>query len=154
MNLSQRLTELRITLPAPGMPAGSYVPARHHGNLLHLSGHIPRREGKVVTGRVGQDMDLETARELARGLALELVASAALAAGGVDRLAGVVKLVVFVRSASGFDQQPAVANGASDQLVELFGEAGRHARSAIGVSELPLGAAVEVEGIFELEGGR
>jgi len=151
MTLTQRLAELGLTLPSPAAPAGSYVPARPHGGLLHLSGHIPRRAGAVVTGRVGDDMDVETARGLARQLALELVATAAQAAGGVDRLAGVVKLLVFVCSAPGFTQQPAVANGASDQLVEIFGEGGRHARSAIGVAELPLGAAVEIEAIFALE---
>jgi enamine deaminase RidA (YjgF/YER057c/UK114 family) len=99
---------------------------------------------------VGAEIDVETARGLARQVALDLVATAAEAAGGVDALAGVIKLVGLVRSAPGFDQQPAVINGASDQLVEIFGEPGRHARSAIGVSELPMGAAIEIEAIFEL----
>ncbi|MGO8686750.1 MAG: RidA family protein [Candidatus Dormibacteria bacterium] len=150
MTVSQRLAELGITLPPPTAPVGSYVPARRSGDLLHLSGHLAKREGRVVTGRVGADIRPETARELARQVALDLVATAASAAGGVDRLAGVVKLLGLVRSAPGFDGQPAVMNGASDLLVEIFGEPGRHARSAIGVSELPMGAALEVEAVFEL----
>ncbi len=150
MSASERLAELGLALPPPTTPVGSYVPARRAGNLLHLSGHLAKREGRVVSGRVGGDIELETARELARQVALDLVATAAEAAGGVDRLAGVVRLLGLVRSAPGFDQQPAVMNGASDLLVEIFGEAGRHARSAIGVSELPMGAALEVEAVFEL----
>lgn len=150
MRASERLTELGLALPPPTKPVGSYVPARRAGNLLHISGHLAKREGRVVTGRVGGEIELETARELARQVALDLVATAAEAAGGVDRLAGVVKLLGLVRSAPGFDQQPAVMNGASDLLVEVFGEAGRHARSAVGVSELPMGAALEVEAVFEL----
>jgi enamine deaminase RidA (YjgF/YER057c/UK114 family) len=150
VTVSRRLAELGITLPPPATPVGSYVPARRSGSLLHLSGHLAKREGRVVTGRVGADVEPETARELARLVALDLVATAAEAAGGVDRLAGVVRLLGLVRSAPGFDQQPAVMNGASDLLLEIFGEAGRHARSAVGVSELPLGAVLEVEAVFEL----
>ena len=150
MTASRRLAELGISLPGVTAPLGSYVPARRAGQLLHLSGHLAKRDGAVVAGRVGAEIDVETARGLARQVALDLVATAAEAAGGVDALAGVVKLVGLVRSAPGFDQQPAVINGASDQLVEIFGEPGRHARSAIGVSELPMGAAIEIEAIFEL----
>lgn len=150
MTVSRRLTELGITLPAATVPLGSYVPARRAGDLLHLSGHLAKRGGEVVAGRVGAEIDVETARELARQVALDLVATAAEAAGGVDRLAGVVKLVGLVRSAPGFDRQPAVLNGASDQLVEIFGEEGRHARTAMGVSELPMGAVLEIEAVFAL----
>ena len=150
MTLSQRLLDLGISLPRATVPLGSYVPARRAGDLLHLSGHLAKRDGTVVTGRVGAEIDVEAARLLARQVALDLVATAAEAAGGVDALSGVVKLVGLVRSAPGFDQQPAVINGASDVLVEIFGEPGRHARSAFGVSELPLGAAIEIEAIFEL----
>jgi enamine deaminase RidA (YjgF/YER057c/UK114 family) len=146
----RRLAELGISLPRAATPLGSYVPARRVGHLLHLSGHLAKRDGAVVTGRVGAEIDVETARGLARQVAVDLIATAAEAAGGVDALAGVIKLVGFVRSAPGFDQQPAVINGASDLLVEIFGEAGRHARSALGVSELPMGAAIEIEAIFEL----
>jgi enamine deaminase RidA (YjgF/YER057c/UK114 family) len=150
MTVSQRLAELGIALPQPAAALGSYLPARRAGDLLHLSGHLAKRDGQVVTGRVGAEVDVDTARELARQVALDLVATAAEAAGGVDGLAGVVKLVGLVRSAPGFDRQPAVLNGASDQLVEIFGAAGRHARSAIGVSELPMGAALEIEAVFSL----
>jgi NADH dehydrogenase len=148
--VSSRLAELGIRLPASPAAVGSYVPARRSGDRLHLSGHLSRRDGQVVTGRVGQDIDVKTARALARQVAIDLVGTAADAAGGVDRLAGVIKLTGWVCSAPGFTQQPAVVNGASDCLVEIFGEAGRHARSAIGVSELPLGAALEIEAVFSL----
>jgi enamine deaminase RidA (YjgF/YER057c/UK114 family) len=150
VTVSQRLTELGISLPQASAPLGSYLPARRAGQLLHLSGHLAKRDGAVVTGRVGAEIDVETARGLAGQVALDLVATAAEAAGSVDALAGVIKLVGLVRSAPGFDQQPAVINGASDRLVEIFGQAGRHARSAIGMSELPMGAAIEIEAIFEL----
>ena len=148
--VSRRLAQLGIRLPEATAPVGSYVPARRSGDLLYVSGYLSRRDGQVVSGRVGADIDVPAARELAREVALGLVATAAAAVGGVDGLNGVVKLTGMVRSAPGFDQQPAVINGASDCLVEIFGEAGRHARSAIGVSELPLGAAIEIEAIFSL----
>jgi len=150
MTPSGRLVELGISLPRATGALGSYVPARRAGQLLHVSGHLGKRDGTVVTGRVGAEITVDTARLLARQVAIDLVATAAEAAGGVDALSGVVKLVGLVRSAPGFDQQPAVINGASDLLVDIFGERGRHARSAVGVSELPLGAAVEIEAIFEL----
>jgi enamine deaminase RidA (YjgF/YER057c/UK114 family) len=150
MTVSQRLAELGVTLPPPATPLGSYVPARRAGDLLYLSGHLATRAGDVVTGRVGAEVDVDTAREMARQLALDLIATAAEAAGGVDGLAGVVTLVGLVRSAPGFDRQPAVLNGASDRLVEIFGAAGRHARTAVGVSELPLGAVLEISAIFAL----
>lgn len=150
MSVGERLAELGISLPKPTVALGSYVTARQAGDLLFLSGHLPRVDGRVVTGRVGDDVDLETARGLARQVAVDLVATAAAAAGGVDRLAGVVKLFGMVRSAPGFVQQPAVIDGASDQLVQIFGEPGRHARSAVGQAELPMGAVLEIEAIFLL----
>ncbi len=153
MSLTSRLRDLGLELPPAATPVGSYLPARRSGDLLHVSGHLSRRGGRVATGLVGGDVDVETARALARQTALELVATAAQAAGGPDRLAGVIKVVGFVRSAPGFDQQPAVVNGASDLLVEIFGESGRHARSALGVSELPLGAALEIEAVFAVAEG-
>jgi enamine deaminase RidA (YjgF/YER057c/UK114 family) len=148
--LSQRLTALGISLPPPAPPVGSYTLARRHGDLLHLSGHIAHRAGAVVTGRVGEEVTTEEARALAREVAIALLATAAAQAGGPDRLGGVVKLTAFVRSAPGFTDQPAVANGASDLFLELFGADGRHARSAVGVSELPLGACLEIEAIFSI----
>jgi enamine deaminase RidA (YjgF/YER057c/UK114 family) len=150
MSIRHRLAELGITLPEATTPMGSYVSARRVGDLLYLSGHVAKRDGAIVAGQVGADIDVETARLLARQIALDLVGTAAAAVGDVDRLAGVVKLLGLVRSAPGFDQQPAVINGASDVLVEIFGESGRHARSAVGVGDLPGGTAVEIEAIFEV----
>jgi enamine deaminase RidA (YjgF/YER057c/UK114 family) len=150
--LSDRLAALGLTLPAVNAPMASYVPARRAGTLLFLSGHVPRNGGSVVEGVVGGDVDPAAAHDLARAVALDLLASAASSLGSVDSIAGVVRITGFVRSAPGFGGQPAVINGASDLFVELFGERGRHARSAVGVSELPLGAALEIEAIFEITG--
>lgn len=151
--LSERLAALGLSLPPAQPPVASYVPARRHGDLLYLSGHVSRADGAVARGIVGDDVDTAAAAAMARAIALDLLASAAAAMGSVDALVGVVRLTGYVRSAPGFDGQPAVVNGASDLLVDLFGEAtGRHARSAIGVSELPLGAAVEIEAILEVRG--
>jgi enamine deaminase RidA (YjgF/YER057c/UK114 family) len=148
--VSDRLAALGLTLPQAQAPLASYLPARRAGDLLYLSGHVSRADGRVVAGVVGDDIDPTTAHGLARATALDLLASAAAALGSVDGVAGVVRITGFVRSAPGFDGQPAVINGASDLFVELFGERGRHARSAIGVNQLPLGAAVEIEAIFEI----
>ncbi len=150
--LGERLSQLGLALPATQPPLASYVPARRTGNLLLLSGHISRVDGVVARGIVGDDIDVATAAQMARDIALDLIASAAAAVGSVDALVGVVRITGYVRSAPGFDRQATVINGASDLLVELFGEAGRHARSAVGVSELPLGAAVEIEAILEVAG--
>ncbi|HEY7927435.1 MAG TPA: RidA family protein [Candidatus Dormibacteraeota bacterium] len=148
--LSERLAALGLSLPAAQAPVASYVPARRHAGLLYLSGHVSRADGRVVSGIVGGDIELATAVQLARAIALDILASAAAAMGSVDAVAGVVRLTGYVRSAPGFDGQPIVVNGASDVLVELLGEAGRHARSAVGVSALPLGAALEIEAILEV----
>jgi enamine deaminase RidA (YjgF/YER057c/UK114 family) len=150
--VSERLAALGLTLPPVGAPLASYVPARRSGRLLYLSGHVSRADGRVVAGVVGADIDAAQARALARAIALDLLATAAAALGSVDDIAGVVRLTGYVRSAPGFDGQPAVINGASELFVDVIGEAGRHARSAVGVSELPLGAAVEIEAIFEIAG--
>ena len=148
--LSDRLAALGLTLPAANAPLASYVPTRRAGDLHFLSGHVPRNGGGVVAGVVGGGVDLATARDLARTVALDLLASAAAALGSVDHIAGVVRITGFVRSGPGFGGQPAVINGASDLFVDLFGERGRHARSSVGVSELPLGAVLEIEAIFEI----
>jgi enamine deaminase RidA (YjgF/YER057c/UK114 family) len=150
--VSERLAALGLTLPPVGAPLASYVPARRSGRLLYLSGHVSRADGRVVAGVVGADIDAAQAWALARAIALDLLATAAAALGSVDDIAGVVRLTGYVRSAPGFDGQPAVINGASELFVDVIGEAGRHARSAVGVSELPLGAAVEIEAIFEIAG--
>ncbi len=148
--LSERLAALGLSLPPAQPPVASYVSARRHADLLYLSGHVSRADGRVVSGIVGDDVDLATAVQLARAIALDILASAAAALGSIDAVVGVVRLTGYVRSAPGFDGQPVVVNGASDAFVELLGEAGRHARSAVGVSELPLGAAVEIEAILEV----
>ncbi len=148
--LSEQLASRGLTLPKAQAPLASYVAARRHGELLYLSGHVCRGDEGVIRGVVGTDVDAAVAQQLARTVALDLLASAAAALGSVDRIAGVVRITGYVRSAPGFDGQPAVVNGASDLFVELFGERGRHARSAIGVSELPLGATLEIEAIFEV----
>jgi enamine deaminase RidA (YjgF/YER057c/UK114 family) len=150
--VSERLAALGLTLPPVGAPLASYVPARRSGRLLYLSGHVSRADGRVVAGVVGADIDAAQAQALARAIALDLLATAAAALGSVDDVAGVVRLTGYVRSAPGYEGQPAVINGASELFVDVLGEAGRHARSAVGVSELPLGAAVEIEAIFEIAG--
>jgi enamine deaminase RidA (YjgF/YER057c/UK114 family) len=150
--VSERLAALGLTLPPVGAPLASYVPARRSGRLLYLSGHVSRADGRVVAGVVGADIDAAQAQALARAIALDLLATAAAALGSVDDIAGVVRLTGYVRSAPGYEGQPAVINGASELFVDVLGEPGRHARSAVGVSELPLGAAVEIEAIFEIAG--
>lgn len=152
MSISQRLAELGLTLPQAAAPLANYVPARRSGNLMHLSGHLGKRDGKVVTGRAGEDLGVDELREVARLCALDMLGSAAAALDGdVDRVRGVVKVVGMVRSAPGFGDQPAIVNGASDLFVEVLGDAGRHARAAVGMAELPMGAALEIEAVLEVE---
>lgn len=146
---SERLKQLSIDLPAVTTPVGAYVPALRHGDLLFLSGQVPLLDGKVAyTGKVGDERTLEDAIAAARICALNAVAVAAHAAGGIDQIARVVKVVVYVASASGFTDQHKAANGASNVLADIFGEAGRHARAAVGVAELPLNSTVEVDVTF------
>lgn len=143
--IDERLSELGIELPPAPAPVASYVPVTLAGELAFVAGQIPIEAGTVlVQGKVGADVDLEGARSGARRCALQALSALRDALGSLDRVKGVVKLDVFVASADGFRDQPQVANGASDTLVEVFGEAGKHARAAVGVAELPMGAAVEV----------
>ncbi len=146
----QRLDELGLVLPPVTKPVGAYVPALRHGDLLLLSGQIPLRDGAVAyTGRVGPGgRSLEDAQAAARLCTLNALAIAADAAGGLERIARVVKVVVYVASQPGFTDQHKVANGASELLVAVLGDAGRHARAAVGVAELPLNASVEVDVTF------
>ncbi len=151
MSIDQRLAELGLTLPQPAAPVASYVPAVLTGNLLHLSGQISFAEdGNLITGRLGETMDLEAGQAAARQCGLMVLAQVKAALGSLDRVARIVKLGVFVNSAADFTDQPKVANGASDLMQQVFGEAGRHARAAVGVSALPLGVAVEVDAIIEV----
>jgi enamine deaminase RidA (YjgF/YER057c/UK114 family) len=149
---SERLAELGITLPSVPAPAGAYIPARRVGDLVYTSGQVPMVEGKpAALGKLGAEIDAEEGYRLARICALNALAAID-ALLGVDAIAGVVKVVGFVASAPGFTGQPGVINGASDVLGEIFGETGRHARSAVGVAELPLGVPVEVELIVQVRG--
>lgn len=149
MSISQRLRELGLSLPSVARPVASYVPAVRHGDLVWTSGQLPMVDGALpVTGVVGEGPDQvspEQATDLARTAALNALAAIAAKVGNLDAVVQVVKVVGYVASAPGFTGQPGVVNGASDLLGEVFGEAGRHARSAVGVSTLPLGAPVEIE---------
>ncbi|WP_432483363.1 RidA family protein [Kineococcus esterisolvens] len=146
---SERLAGLGLTLPDVPAPVAAYVPAVRSGDLVHTSGQLPFTGGELpLTGKVGRGeglVDPVSAQQLARTCALNAVAAAASAAGGLDAIEAVVKVVVFVASDPAFTGQPAVADGASGLLGEVFGDAGRHARSAVGVSVLPLDSPVEVE---------
>ena len=147
---SQRLAELGIELPAVAKPLAAYVPAVRTGSLVYTSGQLPFVSGALAaTGKVGAELGPAEAREHARTCALNALA-AVHALVGIDAVVRVVKVVGFVASADGFTGQPAVVNGASELLGEVFGEAGQHARSAVGVAELPLGAPVEIELIVEV----
>jgi enamine deaminase RidA (YjgF/YER057c/UK114 family) len=152
MSIADRLAELGIELPKPAAPVASYVPVVVAGGLAHVSGQLPFIDGGLVTGRLGEDVDLDLGARAARACGLMILAQLDAALGSLDRVARVVKLGAFVNSAPGFTDQPKVANGASDLMVEVFGGAGRHARSAVGVPVLPLGAAVEVDAIVALAG--
>jgi enamine deaminase RidA (YjgF/YER057c/UK114 family) len=147
---SERLAELGIALPAVPAPAGAYIPARRSGSLVFTAGQVPFVDGKpAALGKVGAEIDVEEASALAGICALNALAAVD-ALVGIDAVAGIVKVVGFVASAPGFTGQPAVINGASNLLGEIFGDAGKHARSAVGVAELPLGVPVEVELVVEL----
>lgn len=146
----ERLRALGSELPAVPEPAASYVPATSAGNLIFTAGQLPFESGELsATGRVGEEVTPEEAQEAARLCALNALAAAAAEAGGLENIGRVVKVTGFVASARGFNGQPGVINGASDLIGEIFGEAGLHARSAVGVAELPLGSPVEIEIVVE-----
>ncbi|GAA4056364.1 RidA family protein [Nonomuraea soli] len=147
----ERVAELGLTLPEVVPPLAAYVPAVRTGNLVYTSGQVPMVEGKIkATGKVGAEISLEEGAELARICALNAIAALKSNVGELSQVARIVKVVVFVASTPDFTQQPAVGNGASELLAEVFGEAGKHARSAVGVASLPLDAPVEVELIAEV----
>ncbi len=148
---TERLAALGLTLPPVTAPVAAYVPAVQTGSHIYVSGQVPVADGKVAaTGKVGAEVSTEDAAGLARICALNALAAAANVAGGLDNIGRIVKVVGFVASAPGFNGQPQVINGASELLIEVLGEDGRHARSAIGVAELPLNVPVEVELIAEV----
>ena len=151
MSIDNRLAELGINLPQAAAPVASYVPAVESGGLLHISGQISFAEdGSLIKGRLGEDMELEAGQQAARRCGIMLLAQMRAALGSLDRVERIVKLGVFVNSAADFTDQPKVANGASELMQDVFGEAGRHARSAVGVPVLPLGVAVEVDAVVQI----
>ena len=147
MSIDARLAELGITLPEPVAPVASYVPVVIAGGLAHVAGQVSIIGGERLNGRLGEDLTLEQGIEGARACGLMILAQLKAALGSLDRVERIVKLGAFVNSTPDFIDQPKVANGASELMVEVFGEAGKHARSAVGVPTLPLGVAVEVDAI-------
>ena len=152
-DIASRLAELGIALPEAAAPVAAYVPTVLAGDLLHISGQVSFEGGQLMTGRMGEDRDLDYGQRAARACGLMLLAQMKKALGSLDRVERVVKLGVFVNSAGSFTDQPKVANGASELMEQVFGEAGRHARSAVGVPVLPLGAAVEIDAIVQVKAG-
>lgn len=149
--IDRKLEEMGLSLPPAAAPVASYVPTVDANGLLHISGQLPFKDGKVVTGRLGDGVDKVAGQEAAELCGLMLVAQMKAALGGdLSRVERIVKLGVFVNSAPDFTDQPEVANGASNLMEALFGEAGKHARSAVGVAALPRGAAVEVDAVVKL----
>lgn len=149
--IESRLTDLGIALPAAIAPVANYVPWARSGNLIHVSGQVCKGPDGFITGRIGDGLDLAAGAAAARAAGLALIAQVRAACDGdLDRVVRVVKLTAFVAATPDFTDHPKVVNGASDLMVEVFGEAGRHARSSVGVASLPLGVAVEIEGIFEV----
>jgi enamine deaminase RidA (YjgF/YER057c/UK114 family) len=152
MTPEAKLRELNLELPAPAAPVGAYVPTVRTGQLIFTAGQIPLREGRLVaTGKVPADVALEDAQAAARQACLNALAAVRAEAGSLDAVARVVRLNVFVNSGAGFVDQAGVANGASDLLLAVFGDAGRHTRCAIGAAELPLNAPVELDLIVEVK---
>ncbi len=150
MTVYDRLKALNITLPPVAVPAAAYVPFVQTGNLLFLSGHIARKDGKPWAGQLGRDMTTEEGRQAARGVAIELMGTLHAACGDLNRVRRIVKVMSLVNSTGDFTEQHLVTNGASELLGEVFGDAGKHARSAFGVAQIPLGACVEIELIAEI----
>lgn len=150
--IETRLAELGVTLPDAPAPAANYVPFVQVGDTLYVSGQISNDGGTLITGKLGDTLEVETGAKAAKTCAIALLAQVKMACGGdIERLQRVVKLTGFVNSTPDFTDQPKVINGASDFLVEALGDAGRHARSAVSAAALPLGVAVEIEGIFQIK---
>ncbi len=151
MSIDAKLTSLGLSLPAVTMPAANYVPYVINGNLVYFSGTLPMKEGKPqFTGKLGKDISLEQGQECAKLCVLNILSHLKNALGDLGKVKRVIRLGVFVASAPGFTDQPKVANGASDLMVGLFGDSGKHARFAVGVAELPFGVAVEIDATFEV----
>lgn len=152
MSIESRLAELGVTLPDAPAPAANYVPFVQVGDIVYVSGQISNGPDGLVKGKLGADMDTAAGAEAAKLCAISLLAQVKAACGGdIDRLVRVVKLTAFVNSTADFTEQPQVVNGCSDFMVEALGDAGRHSRSAVSAAALPLGVAVEIEGIFQIK---
>lgn len=150
--IEKRLGDLGITLPAAAAPAANYVPYMASGSLVFTAGQLPLKDGKLIaTGLLGRDVDVAAGKEAAQQCAINILAQAKAALGDLEKIRKLVKITVFVASTPDFTEQHLVANGASDFLVAVLGERGKHARSAVGVASLPLNASVEIEAIIETE---
>ena len=151
MSIDQKLAALNITLPAVATPAAAYVMYVRSGNTLYVSGHIAKKEGKPWVGQLGRNMTTDEGKQAAHSIAIDLMATLKDACGGdLSKVKRIVKLVSLVNSSPDFTEHHLVTNGASELLAEVFGDAGRHARSAFGVAQIPLGACVEIEMVAEL----
>lgn len=150
MNIYARLTELNITLPPVAIPAAAYVPFVQSGNLVFLSGHIAKQDGKPWVGQLGKNMTTLEGKAAARAVAIDLMGTLHAATGDLNRIRRIVKVMSLVNSTGDFTEQHLVTNGASELIGEVFGDKGAHARSAFGVAQIPLGACVEIELIAEL----
>jgi enamine deaminase RidA (YjgF/YER057c/UK114 family) len=151
MRVEDKLSQMGLTLPEPGPPAGNYVGAVRVGNLLFVSGHGPRSQGHYITGKVGSDLTTAQAYEAAKVVMLNCLASVKRELGELDRVKRVVKLLGMVNCTEDFTEHPTVINGGSDLLVALYGDQGRHARSAVGMQQLPMNIPVEIEMIVEVQ---
>jgi enamine deaminase RidA (YjgF/YER057c/UK114 family) len=149
MNVYDKLTEQGITLPPVAIPAAAYLPFVQTGNLVFLSGHIAKKDGKPWVGQLGKNMGTEEGKAAARAIAIDLMGTLHVAVGDLNRVTRIVKLMSLVNSTADFTEQHLVTNGASELIGQVFGDAGAHARSAFGVAQIPLGACVEIEMIAE-----
>jgi len=150
MSVYEKLKALNITLPEVEAPVAAFVPFVRTGNLVFISGHIAKKDGKPWTGKLGAELTTEHGKKAARGIAIELMATLQAATGDLEKIKRIAKLLVLVNSVPTYTEQHLVANGASELFVEVFGERGAHARSAFGIAQIPLGACVEIELIAEL----
>lgn len=149
--IERKLAEMGVTIPDAAPPAASYLTYQRSGKLIFTAGQLPLADGKLIsTGLVGRDLDVAAGQQAARQCAINILSQVKAAAGDLDQIARIIKITVFVASAPGFTEQHLVANGGSEFLVEALGDAGRHARSAVGMASLPLNAPVEIEAIVEL----
>ncbi|HSZ57476.1 MAG TPA: RidA family protein [Tepidisphaeraceae bacterium] len=149
MRVSERLAELKIELPAMSGPFGAYLPAKRVGNLIYVAGQLPMKDGQLLAiGQVPSRCSIDQARNAARQCVINALAAVKAIEGSIDQLTGVARVGAFINSDAAFIEQPKIANAASELLLELFGEAGKHVRAAVGVNTLPLDAAVEIEFIF------